>query len=251
MTTTLQQLWSTFCEKCDILPWFASGLSEHDRNVYQDFRFSYLKLRSACHLFAETYKVRLHEQRQNPALTNWFNCGAASAKCQELIATAMDVESLAQHFSPHAVRRSRWRQSKILSLTLLLSISLPVGYFYKYMLLSIWGWFIPKKSGDTISTATTSDTSTKLTKFPVTTLGLVLLMCAPLFATRFARSEVESVPTYTAKLLGLLRSLHKLLEQSSLQTSQLGSRLAFDNIEILLDNLINCGPLDPDNNLLW
>lgn len=219
------------------MPWFALDLSEHDRNVYEDFTFRNLKLHSACHLFAKSHKVRLHEQRHTPALTDWFNMSSAANECQTLIENATEVESLAQHFRPRAVRRSRWRQSKILSLTLLLSVSIPIGCFYKYML----PFCFPTRADN--------ETTGKFTLPGIRTCSLVLLFCVPpllLFATRSARSEVERVPTNTAKLLGLLRSLHKLLKQSSLQSV---SNSVLDNIEILLDNLANCGPSDPGSKL--
>ena len=249
---TYQQLWRTFCERYDLLPWLSSELSQHDRNVYNDFRFSYLQLRSACHLFATACKVRLQEQRLDPALKNWFNAGAAAKKCQGLIESATDVENLAQHFCPHTARRTGWRRSKLLSLTLLFSASLPICYFYQYMLLPIWGWWTSTADNSAYmcnSTATTS-TASRTLSFPVKmqSFGLVVLLCVPpllLFATRFATTEVEKVPKYTAKLLAVLRSLKKLLNQS-----QPVSEMVLGNMHMLLDKLIDCKPLDRDSKLV-
>jgi len=237
-----QQLLKIFYEGCDLALWFPFELSEHDRNVYSDFRFSYLQLRSNCHLFARACKVRLQEQRLEPALKNWFNADAAAKKCQGLIESATDVESLAQHFRPHALRRIRWRHSKILSLTLLLSASLPICYFYHYMLLPIWGSWTITADNSTYTTAATDVGKTPTFLATIRSFGFVLLLCVPpllLFATRFAKSEVEKVPMHTAKLLGVLRRLQKLLKQS-----QPVSEFVVSNIDILLDKLIDCKPLD-------
>ena len=90
---TLRQLFWYFFEQWDLVPWFASDLFKHDRNVYIDFSLTHAKLRTACSLFAKTQKVRLLDQRIYPGANYLSTLGSAASKCELLIDTATDVEN--------------------------------------------------------------------------------------------------------------------------------------------------------------